>query len=32
MAAASALRRFDPELVAAQHLHLYRQLRAGAGL
>jgi len=32
MAAASALRRFAPELVAAQHLHLYRQLRAGAGL
>ena len=32
MAAASALRRFEPQLVAAQHLHLYRQLLAGAGL
>ena len=32
MAAASALRRFAPQLVAAQHLHLYRQVLAGAGL
>jgi glycosyltransferase involved in cell wall biosynthesis len=32
MAASSALRRFAPQLVAAQHLHLYRQLLAGAGL
>jgi len=32
MAAASALRRFEPQLVAAQHLHLYRQVLAGAGL
>jgi len=32
MAAASALRRFAPELVAAQHLHLYRQRLAWAGL
>ncbi len=32
MAAASALRRFEPQLVAAQHLHLYGQLLVGAGL
>jgi len=32
MAAASALQRFAPELVAAQHLHLYGQVLAGAGL
>jgi len=32
MAAASALRRFAPELVAAQHLHLYGQVLAAAGL
>jgi glycosyltransferase involved in cell wall biosynthesis len=32
MAAASALQRFEPKLVAAQHLHLYGQLLAGAGL
>ena len=31
MAAASALRRFESQLVAAQHLHLYRQVLAGAG-
>ena len=32
MAAASAQRRFAPELVAAQHLHLYSQVLTGAGL
>jgi len=32
LAAASALRRFEPQLVAAQHLHLYRQVLVGAGL
>lgn len=31
LAAASALRRFDPKLVADQHLHLYRQLLAVPG-
>jgi len=31
MAAAAALRRFAPELVAAQHLHLYGQVLTGAG-
>jgi len=31
LAVASALRRFAPQLVAAQHLHLYRQLVPGPG-
>jgi len=31
-AATQARRRFDPALVADQHLHLYRQLLAGRGL
>ena len=31
IAAAAALRRFAPQLVAAQHLHLYGQVLTGAG-